>query len=72
MKGDSMKAIRIISGILALGQLAWAAALVSLGAGAPVWALVTGAVLGALGTAGPGILRGMVESDPPAGPTVRP
>lgn len=56
-----MKAVRIASGILALGQLAWAAALVSLGAGAPTWALVTGAILAALGTAGPGILKGMVE-----------
>jgi hypothetical protein len=65
-----MKSIRIISGILALGQLAWAAALVA-SPGAPRWALVTGAVLAALGTAGPGILRGMM-SDPPAGPTVAP
>ena len=55
-----MRSIRILSGILALGQLAWAAALVALPA-APTWALVTGAVLAALGTAAPGILRGMVE-----------
>jgi hypothetical protein len=65
-----MRAIRIISGILALGQLAWAAALVA-APGAPRWALVVGAVLAAIGTAGPGILKGMVESDPAAGPTVK-
>ena len=65
-----MKSIRIISGILALGQLAWAAVIGAWPA-SPRWALATMAVLAALGTAGPGILRGMVE-DPPAGPTVKP
>ena len=55
-----MKTIRIISGILALGQLAWAAAL-AVAPSPPAWALVAGAVIAALGTAGPGILKGMVE-----------
>jgi hypothetical protein len=56
-----MKTIRIVSGILALGQVGWAAAIIALGSAAPTWALVVGAIVAAVGTAGPGILRGMVE-----------
>ena len=54
-----MKSLRIVSGILALAQLGWAAALVALGSIAPHWALVVGAVVAAIGTAGPGILERM-------------
>lgn len=52
---------RIISATLALAQLGWAAALGAYGPGVPRWALVVGAVVAAIGTAAPGLLKGLEE-----------
>jgi hypothetical protein len=53
------KYLRIISAVLALGQVGWAAALVALGGKAPMWCLVAGACIAAVGTAAPGIFKSM-------------
>jgi hypothetical protein len=52
-----MKPIRVLSAFLTIAQIGWAAAIIALGTATPLWALVTGAVLAAVGTAAPGILE---------------
>ena len=53
------KYLKIISAVLTLGQVGWAAALVALGGKAPLWCLVAGACIAAVGTAAPGIFKSM-------------
>lgn len=55
------KYLRIMSAVLALLQLGWAAAIGAAGDGVPKWAIMVGAVVAAIGTAAPGIFKGLEE-----------